>query len=139
MTKEEIHELQQEIIKLKTERDYLIKEIFKHERIIERQKKVFNEDELKDLVQFINLNLGYDFRIKSRRRKFTYVRFSLANYIKEKYPLLTLEYTGRFIGINDHSTVLYALKQHKELIEYADYSILDHRINRIISDFYENI
>ena len=139
MTKEEIHELQQEIIKLKTERDYLIKEIFKHERIIGRQKKVFNEDELKDLVQFINLNLGYDFRIKSRRRKFTYVRFSLANYIKEKYPLLTLEYTGRFIGINDHSTVLYALKQHKELIEYADYSILDHRINRIISDFYENI
>ena len=139
MTKEEIHDLQAEIIKLKIERDYLIKEIFKRERIIERQKKVFSEDELKDLVQFINLNLGYDFRIKSRRRKFTYVRFSLANYIKEKYPLLTLEYAGSFIGINDHSTVLYALKQHKELIEYSDYVQLDKEINRFISDFYEKI
>ena len=106
------------------------------EMVVKENKNYLN-DEIYDLIEFIVSELGYDFRDRNRKTEYTFVRFYLANFLKETYKELILENIGLYIGLNDHASVIHAINQHKELLytKYFKYINIARQIETIINNY----
>lgn len=62
---------------------------------------------------------------KSRKHPLPHIRFSIANYLY-KTGAFSLGQVGEVIGRRDHTTVIHALNQHKNLTETNDEKYLQY-------------
>jgi len=76
-----------------------------------------------EMLSVIANALGYlyaDMKKKSRHKEYLHMRYLGAFFLKQYYPFMTLEEIGYLIGLGDHTSVLHALTQAKNLIDTSN-------------------
>jgi chromosomal replication initiation ATPase DnaA len=102
-------------------------------------RKVYKIIEPRVIVDIIKSR--YNINIKKRSRKQEYIDARiLASYFLYKYTLLSLKRIGSYVGVEDHSTVLYHVKKVRSLIDvYKSYEDNVKSIDAEILNYYQNI
>ncbi len=118
--------MHEEILELYTKQKELTRKMHSYlrsEGIIDDEFRVFKErprispEKLIQLVEEV-----FDVDIKSKNRKQTTIFGRKAGaYILRNYTGLSLHEIAEYIGVGDHTTVIYAVKTAKNLIDTEDW------------------
>lgn len=80
-----------------------------------------NKIDYDTIIQFVcELNdiTRTDFKSKSRKRERVEARAMFVTFVRSINPKTPLETLGRLIGCRDHTTVIHALKKHRDTYIY---------------------
>lgn len=106
--------------------------IIQNDLIIEKGSTTIMAPKLVELVSDV---FDEDISVKSRRSAVVFAR-KAATYILKKYTPLSLKEIAPYVGVNDHTTVLYNIKTAINLMETEDwYRLKMEEIEKSIQEY----
>lgn len=105
------------------------------ETVKKLQVQVLNNQFASGLINYVEDKTGIPVRSDSRMRELVMCRFVLIKYLYDK-GVYSLKQIGLFFGI-DHSTVLYAVRQHDILFEqqFDRFMIAKEKLQTLITEY----
>jgi len=111
-----------------------------YKRMLKEQQnmKNINYNYTKELLEYMSKQLGYDVRIKSRKREYVMFRHALYLYFRnlENSKRCTILDYADLLNCN-HSTIIFNSKTAQDLkdTQHYDYVIAENRLTQLINQF----
>jgi hypothetical protein len=111
-----------------------------YKRMLKEQQnmKNINYNYTKELLEYMSKQLGYDVRIKSRKREYVMFRHALYLYFRnlENAKRCTILDYADLLNCN-HSTIIFNSKTAQDLKDtnHYDYVIAENRLTQLINQF----